>query len=146
MFMEQLDVDEDIALIFVQEGFSSIEEIAYVPTKELLEIEEFDEDIVQELRDRARDVLLTRAIAGEDQSGGGEPAEDLLNLDGMDDELARKLAAGGVATQEDLAELAVDDLLEIDDTLDPERASALIMAARAPWFAEEAAKERQPAE
>ncbi len=145
MFMEQLDVDEDLALIFVQEGFSSIEEIAYVPTKELLEIEEFDEDIVQELRDRARDVLLTRAIAGEEEAGG-EPAEDLLNLEGMDEALARKLAAGGVSTQEDLAELAVDDLLEIDDTLDPERASALIMAARAPWFAEAEAKEKQHAE
>jgi transcription termination/antitermination protein NusA len=144
LFMEQLDVDEDIALIFVQEGFSSIEEIAYVPTKELLEIEEFDENIVQELRERARDVLLTRAIAGEEQGGGGDPAEDLLNLDGMDDALAHKLARNGIVTQEDLAEQAVDDLLEIDADLGAERASSLIMAARAPWFAEE--QEKQVAE
>jgi transcription termination/antitermination protein NusA len=146
MFMEQLDVDEEIALIFVQEGFSSIEEIAYVPTKELLEIEEFDENIVQELRDRARDVLLTRAIAGEEELGDREPADDLLELEGMDRSLAYRLAGNGIVTQEDLAEQAVDDLLEIDDTLDPERASALIMAARAPWFAEEAEKEKQHAE
>ncbi|MDX9740251.1 MAG: transcription termination factor NusA [Gammaproteobacteria bacterium] len=132
MFMEQLDVDEEIALIIVQEGFSSIEEIAYVPTKELLEIEEFDEDIVQELRERARDVLLTRAIAGEGTASG----EGLLELEGMDPELAEKLAEMGILSQEDLAEQAVDDLLEIEG-MDRERASQLIMAARAPWFAEE---------
>jgi N utilization substance protein A len=136
MFMEQLDVDEDLASIFVQEGFSSIEEIAYVPTKELLEIEEFDEDIVQELRERARDVLLTRAIASEENVDGRKPADDLLGLEGMDGELAYKLASRGIVTQEDLAEQSVDDLLDIED-LDEERASRLIMAARAPWFAEE---------
>ena len=136
MFMEQLDVDEEIATIFVQEGFSSIEEVAYVPTKELLGIEEFDEDIVQELRDRARDVLLTRAIADEEKLSDVEPAEDLLKLEGMDTSLAYKLASKGIVTQEDLAEQALDDLLDIEG-LDKERASKLIMTARAPWFANE---------
>ena len=136
MFMEQLDVDEEIATIFVQEGFSSIEEVAYVPTKELLGIEEFDEDIVQELRDRARDVLLTRAIADEEKLSDVEPAEDLLNLEGMDKSLAYQLASKGIVTQEDLAEQAVDDLLEFEG-MDETRASKLIMTARAPWFANE---------
>jgi len=136
MFMEQLDVDEEIAMIFVQEGFASIEEIAYVPTKELLEIEEFDEDIVKELRDRARDVLLTRAIASEETLDATPPAADLLALEGMDEELAYRLASKGIVTQEDLAEQAVDDLLDIGG-LDETRASQLILAARAPWFAEE---------
>jgi len=136
MFMEQLDVDEEIAIIFVQEGFASIEEIAYVPTKELLQIEEFDEDIVQELRDRARDVLLTRAIAKEETLDATPPAEDLLALEGMDEALAFRLASKGIVTQEDLAEQAIDDLLEVAD-IDEDRASQLIMAARAPWFAEE---------
>ncbi|MCC6206879.1 MAG: transcription termination/antitermination protein NusA [Gammaproteobacteria bacterium] len=136
LFMEQLDVDEEIASIFVQEGFSSIEEIAYVPTKELMEIDEFDENIVQEMRARARDVLLTRAIANEEVTDGREPAQDLLALDGMEEELARKLAANGIVTQEDLAEQSVDDLLEIDGIVE-EQARELIMAARAPWFAAE---------
>ncbi len=136
LFKEQLDVDDEIALIIVQEGFSSIEELAYVPAKELLEIEEFDEDIVKELRDRARDVLLTREIASEESAATAQPAEDLLALEGMDDELARELARRGIVTQEDLAEQATDDLLDIEG-LDAERASKLIMAARAPWFAEE---------
>lgn len=136
MFMEQLDVDEEIAIIFVQEGFASIEEIAYVPTKELLEIEEFDEDIVKELRDRARDVLLTRAIASEETLDATPPAADLLALDGMDEGLAYRLASKGIVTQEDLAEQAVDDLLDIEG-FDESRASQLILAARAPWFAEE---------
>lgn len=136
MFMEQLDVDEEIATIFVQEGFSSIEEVAYVPTKELLGIEEFDEDIVQELRDRARDVLLTRAIADEEKLSDATPAEDLLNLEGMDTPLAYQLASMGIVTQEDLAEQAVDDLLDIEG-MDEARASKLIMTARAPWFANE---------
>ena len=136
LFMEQLDVDEDVAVILVQEGFSSIEEIAYVPAAELLQVEEFDEDIVEELRGRARDVLLTRAIVKEEALGDKEPAEDLLNLDGMDRNLAFTLAGRGVITQEDLAELAVDELMDIDG-MDEERAAALIMAARAPWFAEE---------
>ncbi|MBI5039946.1 MAG: transcription termination/antitermination protein NusA [Gammaproteobacteria bacterium] len=136
LFMEQLDVDEEIAVILVQEGFSSIEEIAYVPAAELLQVEEFDEDMVEELRGRARDVLLTRAIVKEEAMGENEPAADLLGLDGMDRELAFTLAGRGVVTQEDLAELAVDELMDIEG-MDEERAAALIMAARAPWFAEE---------
>ncbi|HET7587857.1 MAG TPA: transcription termination factor NusA [Gammaproteobacteria bacterium] len=136
MFMKQLDVDEEVAVILVQEGFSSIEEIAYVPNSELLQIEEFDEGIVEELRGRARDVLLTQAIASEEQMDGAEPAEDLLGMEGMDRELAFALAAKGVVTMEDLAEQSVDDLEDIDG-LDAERAAALIMKAREPWFAEE---------
>lgn len=136
LFMDQLDVDEEVAVILVQEGFSSIEEIAYVPTAELLQVEEFDENVVEELRGRARDVLLTRAIVSEEALGDAKPAEDLLNLEGMDSELAFLLAGRGVITQEDLAELAVDELMDIEG-MDEERAAALIMAARAPWFAEE---------
>ena len=133
MLMEQLDVDEEVALILVQEGYSSLEEMAYVPVKELLSIEEFDEDIVEELRNRARDVLLTRAIASEEIIDDAEPAEDLLSLDGMEKSLAYVLASRGVVTREDLAEQAVDDLLDIDE-LDEARAGELIMAARAHWF------------
>ncbi len=136
IFMEHLDVDEEIALIFVQEGFSSIEEVAYVPTKELLAIEEFDEEIVTELRDRARDVLLTREIATEEKIGDVKPAADLLAMEGMDETLALLLASSGIITQEDLAEQAVDELLDIEG-MDEARASALIMAARAPWFENE---------
>jgi N utilization substance protein A len=138
MFAEQLDVDEEIAAILVQEGFSTIEEIVYVPNSELLAIEEFDEDMVEELRGRARDVLLTQAIMKEEKLGDAEPAADLLAMDGMDESLAFELAGRGVITMEDLAEQAVDDLLEIEG-MDAERAGALIMTARAPWFAEEAA-------
>jgi len=137
LFTEQLDVDEEIAAILVQEGFSSIEEVVYVPNSELLAIEEFDEDIVEELRGRARDVLLTQAIMKEEKIGDAEPAEDLLTMEGMDQELAFELASRGVVTMEDLAEQAVDDLLAIEG-MDAERAGALIMTARAPWFAEEA--------
>jgi N utilization substance protein A len=135
-FMEQLDVDEEVAAILVQEGFSSIEEVAYVPESELFEIEEFDEGIVAELRGRARDALLTRAIASEEVLGANEPAADLLEMDGMNRELAYELAARGVITREDLAEQAVDDLLEIE-SLDEETAARLIMTARAPWFENE---------
>jgi N utilization substance protein A len=126
-------VDEEVAVILVQEGFSSIEEIAYVPTAELLSIEEFDEDIVEELRNRARDVLITQAIATEEKLDQSEPAEDLLELDGMDKGLAYALAARGIQTREDLAEQATDELLDIEG-LDEERAGKLIMAARAHWF------------
>lgn len=136
LFMDQLDVDAEVAAILVQEGFSSIEEIAYVPTAELAEIEEFDEEIVEELRGRARDVLLTQAIASEEQLGDNEPAEDLLTMEGMDRELAYTLASRGVVTMEDLAEQSVDELMEIEG-MDEERAGSLIMTARAPWFAEE---------
>ncbi len=132
-FKEQLDVDEDIAAILVQEGFVSIDEVAYVPIEEMLGIEEFDEDLVHELRNRAKDVLLTRAIATEEAFK--EPAEDLLNMAGMDKELAFKLAEQGVITMEDLAEQSIDDLMEIDG-MDKERAGELIMTARAPWFEE----------
>jgi N utilization substance protein A len=137
LFSKQLDVDEEVALILVQEGFSTIEEVAYVPSAELLEIEEFDEDIVEELRSRARDVLLTQAIVQEEKIDEAEPAEDLLNLEGMEKGLAFLLASKGVVTREDLAELATDDLLEISE-MDEEEAAALIMKARAHWFEEEA--------
>jgi N utilization substance protein A len=133
LFSKQLDVDEEVGLILVQEGFSTIEEVAYVPTSELVAIEEFDEDIVNELRNRARDVLLTQAIVNEEKIDEAEPAEDLLSLEGMDKGLAYKLASSGVVTREDLAELATDDLLEINE-MDPEQAAALIMKAREHWF------------
>ncbi len=135
MFMEQLDVDEEIAIILVQEGFSSIEEVAYVPEKEMLAIEEFDEELVNALRERARDIMLTRAIAKEEKLGDTKPAEDLLNMDGMDEALAFELASIGVVTMEDLAEQSVDELLDIQG-LDKERAGQLIMTARIPWFEE----------
>jgi len=136
MFMEQLDVDEEVALILVQEGYSTLEEMAYVPAKELLSIEEFDEAIVEELRNRARDVLLTRAIATEEVIDGAEPAADLLGLDGMDKSLAFVLASRGIITRDDLAEQAVDDLADVEE-LDEARAGELIMAARAHWFEDE---------
>ena len=135
LFTKQLDVDEEVALILVQEGFTSIEEVAYVPTSELVEIEEFDEDIVEELRNRARDMLLTQAIVAEEKIENAEPAEDLLSLEGMSKGLASKLASKGVVTREDLADLATDDLLEID-AMDEEKAASLIMKARAHWFDE----------
>jgi N utilization substance protein A len=136
LFSKQLDVDEEVGLILVQEGFSTIEEVAYVPASELVEIEEFDEDIVEELRSRARDVLLTQAIVQEEKIDEAEPAEDLLNLDGMEKSLAFILASKGVVTREDLAELATDDLLDLNE-MDAEEAAALIMKARAHWFEEE---------
>ena len=136
-FKDALDVDEEVALILVQEGFTSIEELAYVPESELLAIEEFDESIVTELRNRARDLLLTRAIVGEGAAG---PAEDLLSLEGMTPELAAELAEKGIKDREELAEQAVDELFEIAG-LDEESAGKLIMAARAHWFEEEEAQE-----
>ena len=136
LFSKQLDVDEEVALILVQEGFSTIEEVAYVPASELVAIEEFEEDIVEELRSRARDVLLTQAIVQEEKIDEVEPAEDLLSLEGMEKRLAYLLASKGVVTREDLAELATDDLLELNE-MDAEIAGALIMKARAHWFEEE---------
>ncbi|MBI2994883.1 MAG: transcription termination/antitermination protein NusA [Gammaproteobacteria bacterium] len=133
MFKEQLDVDDEVASILVQEGFSSIEEVAYVPENEMLKIEEFDQDLVKELRDRARDVMLTRAIVNEERLSDAEPAEDLLRMEGMDEALAYELAGRGVVTMEHLAEQAVDDLMEIEG-MDAQRAGALIMTARRPWF------------
>ena len=136
MLMEQLDVDEDVSAILVQEGFTSLEEVAYVPKQELLDIEEFDEELVDELRNRAEDNLVTRAIAQEEQLKLAEPLPDLLELDGMDEHTARVLASHGIRSQEDLADSAVDELLEIPG-FEKERAEELIMTARAPWFAEE---------
>ena len=137
LFMDDLDVDEEVAAILVQEGFSTVEEIAYVPNSELLQIEEFEEDTVEELRGRARDVLLTRAIVSEEGISGERPAQDLLEMEGMDKELAYALAAKGIVTMEDLAEQAVDDLMDDIEGMDEKRAGELIMTARAPWFAEE---------
>jgi len=132
-FMKQLDVDEDVATILVQEGFSTVEEVAYVPQAELMAIEEFDEEMVKELRNRARDVLLTQAIASEETLDQSMPADDLLLLDGMSPDLALALARRGVRTREDLAEQSVDDLSDIEG-LAQEEAGTLIMKARAHWF------------
>jgi N utilization substance protein A len=133
LFIARLEVDEEIAGILVAEGFSTVEEIAYVPAAELLAVEGFDEDIVEELRARARDALLTEALAAEEQLDEHKPADDLLTLDGMDDAIAYALASRGIATRDDLAELAVDEISDIEG-LDAERAAALIMAARKHWF------------
>jgi len=135
VFMDQLGVDEDVATVLVQEGFSTLEEVAYVPAAELTQIEGFDEDIVEELRNRARDVLLTKAIAKAEHAGDVKPADDLMAVEGMDSELAQKLAEKGVLTRDDLADLATDELLE-KVTMDEPKAAALIKAARAHWFAQ----------
>ncbi len=134
IFMDQLQVEQDIAAILVEEGFSSVEEVAYIPLAELLEVEGFDEDIVHELRSRAKDALLTQLIASEER-GDKEPAADLLAMDGMPAELARQLAAHGILSREDLAEQAVEDLLKVDG-MDKEQAGKWIMAARAHWFSD----------
>lgn len=131
-FMNDLDVDEEMAAILVEEGFTTLEEIAYVPAQELLAIEGFDEDIVDALRERAKDALLTKALTGGTDSEQ-QPAADLLALEGMDDTTAAHLAAKGVITQEDLAECGVDEILDVEGMTE-EKAAALIMAARAPWF------------
>src|SRR5919205_921800 len=133
LFMEKLDVGEEVADILVQEGFNTLESVAYVPINEMLEIEQFDEETVNELRSRARNSLLMQAIASEEKVE--EVASDLQALEGMDGQTARLLAAKGVSTQEELADYATDDLVELTG-LDEERAKTLIMAARAPWFAE----------
>ena len=131
-FIEKLDVDEEIANILISEGFASLDEIAYVPVNELLEIEAFDEDTVEELRTRARNALLTEAIAREESLEKVEPA--MLELEGMDKELAARLASGNIHTRDDLGELAVDELVELTG-IDEERAKTVIMGARAHWFA-----------
>ncbi|MBV0934224.1 transcription termination factor NusA [Marinobacterium weihaiense] len=136
MFVQHLDVDEELAEVLVGEGFTSLEEVAYVPADEMLEIEEFDEELIEALRARAKDALINLAIASEEQLGDTEPAEDLLTMDGMERTLAYQLAARGVVTMEDLAEQSVEDLLDIDG-LTEEKAAELIMTARAPWFAQE---------
>jgi N utilization substance protein A len=138
LFIDRLDVDEEVADILMQEGFSTLEEIAYVPINELMEIEAFDEDTVNELRNRARNALLVAAIANEEKVEGVDP--ELLRLQDMDTQLAAKLAEAGVRTRDDLADLAVDELSEMTG-LEEERAKNLIMAARAHWFAEEAAEQ-----
>ncbi|MCX7962432.1 MAG: transcription termination factor NusA [Burkholderiales bacterium] len=138
LFMEKLDVDEEVADILVQEGFSSLEEVAYVPIQEMLEIEALDEETVNELRSRARNALLVEAIASEESLEGVDPA--LLRLEGMDNQLAATLARRGIRTRDELADLAVDELAEAAG-VDEERAKRLIMAARAHWFAAEAQSE-----
>lgn len=133
VFMRQLDVDEEVAMVLVEEGFSDLEEIAYIPREEMIAIEGFDEEIVDELRARAKSALTTMELANEEELDNVQPAEDLLTMDGIDRRLAFVLASQGVVTMEDLAELAIDDLIEIEQ-MDEERAGALIMTARAPWF------------
>ncbi len=134
LLKEQLDIGEDIATVLVEEGFASLEEVAYVPLEEMAGIDGFDEDLAEELRARAKDALLSIALSSEQNTL--HPAEDLLAMDGMNEELAKKLAACHIISMEDLAEQAVDDLLDIDG-IDEERAAELIMTARAPWFADE---------
>jgi N utilization substance protein A len=134
VFMERLDVDEEIANTLIQEGFSTLEEVAYVPINEMMEIEGFDEATVNELRSRARDALLVQAIASEEQAENVD--QELLTLEGMDGDLAGKLATSGVKTRDDLGDLAVDDLVEMTG-MDAERAKTLIMNARAHWFTQE---------
>jgi len=125
MFVDKLDVDEEIAAILIREGFASLEELAYVPVQELINIEEFDEDIIEQLRARAKEVLESESQP--------KPADDLLKMKGMDQSLANLLATHGIKTMEDLAEQAVDDLLDIEG-ITKERAAKLIMTAREPWF------------
>lgn len=132
-FVTLLEVDEELAQVLVEEGFTTIEEVAYVPTAEMLEIDGFDEDLVNELKQRAKDALLTQAIVNEEKTALAEPADDLLALEGMNDDMAKQLASKGIVTQEDLAELGTDELLELVN-LDADAAAALIMKARAPWF------------
>jgi N utilization substance protein A len=137
-FVRDLDVDEELAVVLVEEGFTSVEEVAYVPKDEMLAIEGLDEDVVNELRARSEDALLTKALAKEEKLGDLEPAEDLLELEGLSREIAFILANNGVQTREDLAEQSVDDLMEIEslEGLDEELAGDLIMKARAHWFEE----------
>ena len=134
LFMDKLEVDEEIAGILVGEGFNTVEEIAYVPVAELLAVEGFDEDIVEELRARARDALLTEALAVEENLEEHKPAEDLLSLEGMDEATAYALSSRGIVTRDDLAEMAVDEIADIEG-MDDARAAALIMEARKHWFA-----------
>ncbi|MDE3011373.1 MAG: transcription termination/antitermination protein NusA [Pseudomonadota bacterium] len=131
LFMERLDVDQEVADILVEEGFTTLEEVAYVPLAEMLEIAAFDEETVNELRSRAKDALLTEAIASEEQIEN--VSDELLHMAGMDNEIARKLATQGVRTMDDLADLSVEELVEMTG-VDEARARELIMTARAPWF------------
>jgi len=133
-FMEQLKVDENVAGVLVEEGFTTVDEIAYVPEAELLAIAEFDEELVEILRKRANDALVARALANNEDLDA-EPAEDLLGMEGMDTALAYALARRGIGTMDDLAEQSIDELMELEG-MDEERAAQLIMKAREPWFAE----------
>jgi N utilization substance protein A len=132
LFIDRLDVDEEVADILVQEGFATLEEVAYVPITEMLDIDAFDEDTVNELRTRARNAILTEAIANEEKLE--HAAEDLLSMEGMDSELAAKLAGGQVRTRDDLGDMAVDELVDLTG-IEADRAKTLIMKAREHWFA-----------
>ena len=131
LFMQKLDVDEEVADILIEEGFSTLEEVAYVPLQEMLEIDAFDEDTVNELRNRARDVLLTMELAKEEKVEA--VSQELRTLEGLNTELIAKLAEGNIHTRDDLAELAVDELVEMTG-MDEEQAKVLIMKAREHWF------------
>jgi N utilization substance protein A len=133
--VKKLDIDKDVAAVLIQAGFFTLEELAYVPKSEVLAIEEFDEDLVDELRRRAEDALVTKAIQREELLKKAKPAEDLLTMEGMDEHTAQLLASEGITTMEDLAECAVDEIIDFEG-IDRERAETLIMTARAPWFAE----------
>lgn len=132
-FMDSLDIDEDFAILLVEEGFTTLEEVAYVPIEEMLSIDGLDEELVTELRNRAKDVLLTQAIASEEKLEQAQPAEDLLTMEGMEKHLALVLASMGICTMEDLAEQSIDELMVIEDMTE-EIAAELIMTARKPWF------------
>ena len=134
-FVEKLDLDQEAAEVLVQEGFTSVEEIAYVPLDEIIAIDGFDEEIANELRNRAKDALLTQAIASEEDLSSANIADDLLNMEGMDDNLALELAKKGILNMEDLAEQSVDELMDIEH-MNEDKAGKLIMEARAPWFEE----------
>lgn len=137
MFMDKLDIDADVSTILIQEGFSTLEEVAYVPREEMVEIEEFDENLVDELRKRAEDALVTMAIQKEELLKGADPADDLLNMESMDETTAKFLAINDFKTMEDLAEAATDEIMEIEGlNITEERAQELIMIARRPWFEE----------
>lgn len=133
LFIDQMGIEADVAMILVEEGFNSIEEIAYVPVSEMLEIEGFDQELVEILRSRAKDAILISAIAAEEEIEAIEPSKDLLEMEGMDRDLAYDLASHGIVTMDDLAEQSIDDLLS-SLGIDEERAAKLIMKAREPWF------------
>ncbi|KAF3977264.1 MAG: transcription termination/antitermination protein NusA [Methylococcales symbiont of Iophon sp. n. MRB-2018] len=139
-FIKQLDVDEEIAEVLVEVGLSNVEEIAYIPVEEMLEIEGFDEELVEALRSRAKDAVLINAIASEEAVETSHPADDLLQMEGMTDKLAHEMAAKSIVTMKDLAEQAIDELLVFTD-MNEEWAGKLIMKAREPWFADEQGKE-----
>ncbi len=141
VFVDALDVDEEVALILVQEGFTSVEEVAYVPRQELLDIDEFEEEIVDELRSRAHDALLTKAIATEEKLDGNTPTAELIAMEGMNEELALDMASHGIQTVDDLADQSIDDLMVVQD-MNEELAGTLIMKARESWFAGDDASEQ----